>query len=100
MNPDQTLGLHQFKPGKVRTSRCTAFIEELHRVVRRLNTDKRRLIPYRLRIKLQDSAGNDPQSSFRPNEKLLQIVPRIVFTEAAERSPDPPIGKHHFKTKA
>ena len=73
--------------------------EQFHRRRRAGERDPCRGAGARLRMQPQHRRGDDAERAFGAEEKLLEIVARVVLAQAAQSVPDAPVGQHHFEAQ-
>ena len=47
----------------------------------------------------QHGRGDHAKGTLGPDEKLFQIIARIVLAQAAQAVPDSPVGQHYFQAQ-
>ncbi len=91
---------HQFEARQGRPAEARCPIEKRQCVLDASEAGKSHLVAPRFREELQNGAGYDAERSLGTDEKIAQIVARIVLLEASEPVPDLPGRKHDLQPQA
>ena len=87
---------HQLEPGEPVAQRSLLPRQERHRVFHGRHRAQRGDARARRGKELQRRGGDDAERAFAANEKMLQVIARVVLAQAAQTVPDAAVGEHHF----